>query len=74
MKCGSRLNSTVCTYNYGEEGLEAHLNLVLKISGESVYSVCLSHSLVAAGGGPGLHPVHKTLSPTAWSWSKRTVI
>lgn len=57
-----------------EESLDAHLDLVMKISGESVYSLRLSHSLVAAARGPGLHPVHKTLSPTAWPWPEGTVV
>ena len=57
-----------------ERSLGAHLDLVLKVSGESVYSVCLSHSLVATGRGPGLHPVHKTLSPSVWTWSEGAVV
>ena len=47
-----------------KRSLGTHLDLVMKVSGESVYSVSLSHRLVATGRGPGFHPVHKTPSPT----------
>ena len=57
-----------------KRSLGTHLDLVMKISGESVYSVSLSHCLVATGRGPGLHPVHKTLSPIAWPRSEGTVV
>ena len=57
-----------------KRSLGTHLDLVIKVSGESVYSVSLSHCLVATGRGPGFHPVYKTPSPTVWPRSVGTMV